>query len=107
MRALNVRADVEQAWHLYVVEMDETIDRDRAFSAFRQEGVGVNVHYIPVHLHPYYRRRFDTGLGLCPRAEEAYAHILSLPIFPRMTDEDVETVIAAVRKVVSQLQGEE
>jgi perosamine synthetase len=107
LRALKVRADVEHAWHLYVVEMDETIDRDRAFHAFRQEGVGVNVHYIPVHLHPYYRRRFDTDLGLCPRAEEAYAHILSLPIFPRMTDEDVETVIAAVRKVVSQLQGED
>jgi perosamine synthetase len=107
VRPLNVRTDVEHAWHLYVVELDEKIDRDRAFRAFRQEGVGVNVHYIPVHLHPYYRQRFDTGPGLCPCAEEAYGHIVSLPIFPRMTDQDVETVIAAVRKVASQLRGED
>ena len=66
----------------------------------RDSGIGVNVHYIPVHLHPFYRKRFGTGPGLCPVAEVAYERILSLPIFPRMTDNDINAVIAAVSKVV-------
>jgi perosamine synthetase len=70
------------------------------FTALRDSGIGVNVHYIPVHLHPFYRKRFGTGPGLCPVAESAYERILSLPIFPRMTVNDVNVVIAAVQKVV-------
>ena len=55
-------------------------------------GIGVNVHYIPVHLHPFCRERFGTGPGLCPKAEAAYEHIMSLPIFPAMADKDVDRV---------------
>jgi perosamine synthetase len=61
----------------------------------------VNVHYIPVHLQPHYRENFGTEPGLCPNAEAAYERILTLPVFPRMTEADVEDVIRAVRKVVS------
>ncbi len=76
--------------------MRRIADRGELYSALRRIGIGVNVHYLPVHLHPYYRRRFGTGAGLCPVAEEAYERILSLPMFPRMSDADVNRVIEAV-----------
>ncbi len=60
----------------------------------------MNVHYIPVHLHPYYRKHLGTGQGLCPVAEAAYEQILSLPVFPGLSDGDVERVIAEVRRAV-------
>jgi perosamine synthetase len=90
------------AYHLYVVQLDLTAfhgTRDDFYAALRAEGIGVNVHYIPVHLHPYYKKRFGTKAGQFPIAEKAYDSILSLPIFPTMTKQDQEDVIAAVRKV--------
>ena len=68
-------------------------------SALREKGIGANVHYIPVHLHPFYRQRYKGKLGLCPVAEEAYPHIVSLPIFPQMTDTDVTRVVQAVEEI--------
>lgn len=103
VKPLGLRPDVSHAYHLYVIRLDIArlrVDRAAIFTALRAEGVGVNVHYIPVHLHPFYRERFGTGAGLCPVAEAAYAQILSLPIFPRMSDDDVEDVIRSVMKVV-------
>jgi len=58
------------------------------------------VHYIPVHLQPFYRENFHTNSGLCPVAEAAYEQIISLPMFPGMTDEDVEKVIGTVKNIV-------
>jgi perosamine synthetase len=81
--------------HLYVVRVEA--DRASVFSDLRGRGIGVNVHYMPVHLHPFYRARLGTGPGLCPNAEHAYERILSLPMFPLLTDADQETVIDAVR----------
>jgi perosamine synthetase len=104
VKPLRVRPAVSHAYHLYVIQCDlSRLKGDRAtiFAALRAEGIGVNVHYIPVHLHPYYRERLGTKPGLCPVAEAAYERILSLPLFPRMTDTDVEDVIAAVTKVLS------
>jgi perosamine synthetase len=98
------RDDAESAYHLYVVRLGTaclSADRARIFAALRAEGIGVNVHYLPVHLHPFYRKRFGTGPGLCPRAEAAYETILSLPLFPAMSDGDVEDVIQALWKVVN------
>jgi perosamine synthetase len=104
VKPLAVRGDVFHAYHLYVVglELDAlTADRALIFRALRAEGIGVNVHYIPVHLHPYYRNKFGTHRGLCPVAEAAYERILSLPMFPAMTDDDVCDVVEAVNKVIS------
>ncbi|MBI2366540.1 MAG: UDP-4-amino-4,6-dideoxy-N-acetyl-beta-L-altrosamine transaminase [Deltaproteobacteria bacterium] len=101
---LDVRSGVESAYHLYVVRLEQdflSTDRGRVFAALRAEGIGVNVHYLPVYLHRFYRERFGTGPGLCPRAEAAYDAILSLPIFPAMSDQDVEDVIQALCKVVN------
>lgn len=96
---LAVREGRLHAYHLYVVRVDAK-DRGDAYRALRAEGILVNVHYVPVHRHPFYVRRFGTGPGQCPVAEAAYERILSLPMFPAMTDEDVEDVIEAVGKVV-------
>ncbi len=100
---LGTRRDVSHAYHLYIIQLDLTqlhTTREKVFTALRDLGIGVNVHYIPVHLHPFYRKRFGTGPGMCPVVESAYEHILSIPIFPRMTDNDVNAVTAAVQKVV-------
>jgi perosamine synthetase len=94
IRPLTRRVEVSHAYHLYVVRMAG--ERDRVFAALREQGIGVNVHYLPVHLHPYYRRRFGTGPGLCPVAEAAPEDLLSLPIFPRMSNQDVDDVITAL-----------
>ena len=101
---LAVRAGISHAYHLYVVRVDTarlTCDRATVFAALRREGIGVNVHYIPVHLHPFYRQRFGIGPGLCPVAEAAYESILTLPLFAGMAMRDVQDVIEAVTKVVA------
>ncbi len=99
---LRVSAEVNHAYHLYVVQLklegSETA-RNEVFAKFREAGIGVQVHYIPVHLHPFYRERFQTAPGLCPIAEAAYQRILSLPIFPAMDDRDVERVIEVAHAV--------
>jgi perosamine synthetase len=100
---LKVRDDISHAYHLYVIRfsVDQLrIDRAAVFAALRAEGIGVNVHYIPVHLHPFYREGFNTGPGLCPVAESAYEQLITLPIFPGMSDTDVGDVITAMRKVI-------
>ena len=97
------KAYVTSAWHLYPVRLDlKLLDTTRAkiFAALRAENIGVNVHYIPVHLHPYYRNRFGYRYGDYPEAEAAYESLISLPIFQGMTNEDVSDVIKAVSKVL-------
>ncbi len=97
-----VRDDVKAAWHLYPIRLDLSrlsADRGQVFKALRAENIGVNVHYIPVHLHPYYREQLGCKAGDYPIAEDAYERLLSLPMFHGMSDQDVEGVIAAVGKV--------
>jgi perosamine synthetase len=103
LHPLAVRNGVSHAYHLYVVRLEAEVaglDRRTLYAALRSEGIGVGVHYLPVHLHPFYRRRFSTGPGLCPVAEAASENILTLPLFPAMTDDDVAAVIAAIERVV-------
>ena len=99
-----MRPDVNPAWHLYFIRLNLqklTGGRDQVFRALRAENIGVNVHYIPVHLHPYYRDRFGYRGGEFPIAELAYERLISLPMFHGMSDQDVEDVIQAVFKVVA------
>ena len=100
---LQVREGLSHAYHLYVIRLNlEKLQADRAdvFAALRAKGIGVNVHYIPVHLHPFYRNRFGTAPGMCPVAEAAYERLLSLPIFHGMSDDDVDSVIETVTNLV-------
>jgi len=99
-----VRPEANPAWHLYPIRLNLeklTADRAQIFRALRAENIGVNVHYIPVHLHPYYRERFGYKGGEFPLAEDGYARLISLPMFHGMSDQDVKDVIAAVVKVFS------
>jgi perosamine synthetase len=96
---------VSPAWHLYPVRLDtEALSANRSdiFQALRAENIGVNVHYIPVHLHPYYRENFGYRAGDYPVAEAAYERLISLPMFHGMSDRDVSDVIVAVRKVMTE-----
>jgi perosamine synthetase len=98
-----VRTEVNPAWHLYAVRVNAAqlmVGRGEVFRALRAENIGVNVHYIPVHLHPYYRERFGYKGGEFPVAEAAYEQLLSLPMFPAMTDADVDDVVRAMGKVL-------
>jgi len=98
-----MRPDVNPAWHLYPIRLDLaklTADRAQIFCALRAENIGVNVHYIPVHRHPYYVEKFGDRGGEYPVAEHAYERLISLPMFHAMTEQDVSDVIRAVGKVV-------
>jgi len=99
--SLAVRANVHHAYHLYVVRLTANHDRGEIFAAMRRQAIGVNVHYLPVYLHPYYRQRLGTGPGLCPRAEAAYERILSLPMYPGVKATDVERVTAILRQAMA------
>jgi len=91
------------AWHLYPIRIDLdsiTIDRDRFIQALLKEGIGVSVHFIPLHLHPFYRDRLGYGPGSFPAAEEYFRRAVSLPIYPSMTDEDVRDVVLAIAKLL-------
>jgi dTDP-4-amino-4,6-dideoxygalactose transaminase len=103
------REEVTSAWHLYPVRLELerfSVGRKQIFQALRAENIGVNVHYIPVHLHPYYRDRFGYQGGEYPVAEAAYEGLLTLPLFPTMTKQDVEHVIEAMYKVVDHYLGD-
>lgn len=97
-----VAAHVRHAWHLFTILLDLEhlrADRRTLLVALRAENIGATVHYVPVYWHPYYEAR-GYRRGLCPRAEEAFERLLTLPLFPAMTEADIEDVLAAVRKVL-------
>lgn len=99
---LKVSDHVSHAYHLYVIRIGEEIGLKRAdvFDQMRKANIGVNVHYIPVHLHPYYQKQFGTYKGQCPNAETAYEKILTLPLFSSMSDDDVHYVIDTLSKIL-------
>jgi len=104
VRPLTVRPYVGHAYHLYVVRLSG-IDRETVFCGLRADGIGVNVHYIPVHLHPFYQQRFGTSPGMCPTAEKAYKEIISLPMFPGINNDMVDHVIDTMKKVIYGSKG--
>jgi len=98
------RAGVQHAWHLYVIQLELerlSIDRREFIEALRQRQIGASVHFIPLHLHPYYRRTFGYQPEDFANATAVYPRIVSLPIYPNMSGDDIDDVIAAVRNIVS------
>jgi len=96
-------SDVQHAWHLYVIQLDLErlkINRHQFIEALKERGIGTSVHFIPLHLHPYYRDNFGYKPNHFPHASAVFDRIVSLPIYPKMTEVDVECVLGAVRKVV-------
>jgi dTDP-4-amino-4,6-dideoxygalactose transaminase len=97
------RPDRLHAWHLYVIrlELDRlTLDRAAFIEELRKRKIGASVHFIPLHLQPYYRDTYGYRRGDFPESEQAYDRAVSLPIYPRMTEDDVQDVIDAVREIV-------
>ena len=98
--------DARHAWHIFPVLVESqrlSADRATVYAALRAENIGVTLHYVPAYWHPYYAARGYTR-GLCPVAEDGAERLLTLPIFPGMTDQDVADVIHAVRKVAEHYQ---
>ena len=93
----------QHAWHLYVIRLRPdrlTIGRDRFFELLRQANIGASVHFIPLHIHPFYREMFEYQPEDFPQALRAYQGAISLPLYPRMSEADVWAVIDAVRDIV-------
>ena len=88
----------DSAWHLYIIQVPHH-DRKEVFERLRVEGVGVNVHYIPVYQHPYYQ---DHGYSnvYCKNSENLYKHIISLPLHPLLTDDEQDYIIKIVKKII-------
>jgi perosamine synthetase len=95
--------DVQSGWHLYVVRVPEAKQRRAFFERLRELGLGVQVHYIPVYWHPYYQA-LGYKRGLCPVAEDFYNRCVSLPIFPKMTEDDlncsIERILLAAKETL-------
>ena len=91
--------DAKHAWHLYMLRLNLdrlTIDRAEFISRLRRHNIGASVHFIPLHLHPYYRQHYGYVPDSFPVASREYNREISLPIYSRMTDRDIEDVIASV-----------
>jgi dTDP-4-amino-4,6-dideoxygalactose transaminase len=94
--------DRKTSWHLYVLRIrpeNLSIDRDRFIAELKNRGIGTSVHFIPLHLHPFYQKQFGYKPGDFPQAEAEYARAFSLPIYPTMTDAEINAVITAVSEV--------
>ncbi|WP_375184673.1 DegT/DnrJ/EryC1/StrS family aminotransferase [Aquabacterium sp.] len=95
-----VHAGDLHAWHLYVVRLkdDAGITRDQLIETLFADGIGVSVHYIPLHLHPYWKERYALQPESFPHSQKAYERMVSLPLYTRMTEADVDRVVASVRR---------
>jgi dTDP-4-amino-4,6-dideoxygalactose transaminase len=92
------------SWHLYVIKLNLDllqIDRSQFILEMKNRGVGTSVHFIPLHIQPYYRERYNFKPSDFPNSYRVYQKIVSLPIYPKMTDDDIEKVISAVKNIVA------
>lgn len=97
------RPGVEHAWHIYSLRLrGKAPPRKAVFEELRRRGLGVQVHYIPAYRHPYYQA-LGYPAGLCPNAEDYYSRCITIPLFPAMTDKEVERVIRTVKDVVKEI----
>ncbi len=104
VRVPPVRDSMTHAWHLYPIalELEQLrIDRARFIEELRALNIGTSVHFIPIHYHPHFRDRLKLAPGAFPVAEDAYARAITLPLFPRMTDRDVDDVVGAVAAIAA------
>lgn len=102
-----VADDIQHAWHLFVILVNPEamrIHRDQVIEELKARGIGSSVHFIPLHTHPYYQKEWGYRMGQFPRAESHFDRCLSLPIYPRMTDEDVDRVIESLKDIAAKFQ---
>lgn len=90
-------------WHIYVIALNLdklSVGRKEIFEALQRENIGINVHYLPVYMHPYYQK-LGYKKGECPVAEDLYNKIITIPLFPAMSNDDIKSVIDGVKKVIN------
>lgn len=99
-----LKQQFSSAYHIYVIKLNLdqlSATRDQVFKALKAEGIGVNIHYMPIHMHPYYKENIKNIKNIeLPIAEKIYQQIITLPLFPTMTDKDIDYVIKGVKKVI-------
>lgn len=106
MEEINVPKEDEfsnSGWHIYVITLNLnklSVGRKEIFEALQKENIGVNVHYLPIYLHPYYSK-LGYEQGECPVAEDVYNKMITIPLFPAMNEEDIQSVIKGVKKVIN------
>lgn len=104
LRLPKVSNEIKSSWHLYIIRVtDKSINRKEVFDKLREKNIGVNVHYIPVYWNPYYKK-LGYKKGLCPNVEEVYKQIITLPLHPKMTNEDVEYTIKSLKDIIRELK---
>jgi len=91
------------SWHLYVIKLIQrlSISRDCFIALMYENGIGCGVHYIPLHLHPYWRNTYNLTPEMFPVSQSIYEQSVSLPIYSKMTDEDMERVVSTVAKILN------
>ena len=101
LETIEYPSDRENAYHIYVLKLstERGISRDQAIVEMKARGIGTSVHFIPLHMHPYYKVSFGYTDQTLPIAAELYSRSLSLPLYSGMADTDVARVIAAVREI--------
>jgi len=98
----SVRPDAGMNWHLYVIRLRDTpLARNDVIESLKQRGIGASVHFLPVHLQPYYRENLGFQPGDYPVAEREFERLISLPLFPQMTDADVDRVVEALSEILA------
>ncbi len=98
-----VKKDIKHSWHLYIIQLNLEylkVNREHIFKALREENIGVNVHYIPIHYHSYYQNKFGLREGILPNVEWLFPRLLTIPLFPKMNNNDAYDVVNAVKKVL-------
>lgn len=106
-RIPQVASEIQHAWHLYVILVDPVvlrIHRDQVIEELRQRGIGTAVHFIPLHLHPYYQRVWGYRPGQFPVAEDYSERCISLPIYPGMSDGDADRVVESLNDIASKFR---
>jgi len=84
---------VKSSWHIYYIRLKDTSKRRLIFEELQKSNIGVQVHYIPVYLQPYYQKNFGYKIGDCPKAEEYYKSTITLPLYPKMMNSEIQYII--------------
>jgi dTDP-4-amino-4,6-dideoxygalactose transaminase len=92
--------EITHGWHIYTVLLNETINRNQFFKSMRKMNIGVNLHYIPVYRHSYYTENFNFDKSDYPVTEDVFKRIITLPIFPAMTTENVNYVVSTISNLI-------
>ena len=99
-----VKGNVRHAWHLYTILLDDSVDRDEFFKYMRSANIGVNLHYIPVYRHSYYVDNFGIDARGFPVTEDVFGRIITLPLFPRMSEQQIEYVVTSISQAIEHVK---